>query len=153
MTILPEPADGDMVVMYLSTAPRLRHVDEQSRCFAVIRWGDFSVASERLQRLGKFEAVFEARQRAEDLGRDAWDSTGRVFLRLPRLPLIYRSAGSTFAVSIDVTDYRAAPALLAWKSTSNLSEAEAIEILVGDGLAPSTARAALRRARLRSVSR
>jgi hypothetical protein len=59
--------------------------------------------------------------------------------RLPRLPLVYRGVGGTFAVSLDVTDYADAGAAFAWKSTSHLTEAQALDVLVADGVSAAVA--------------
>lgn len=135
-----EPRDGDAVVVRASIAPDGRPRADRKRRYAVIQWGDFQLVSERLSSVTKAEAIFGARFCAAERGRDAWDSAGRYMTRLPRLPLVYRGVGDTYAVSLDVTDYADAHAEVAWKSTSHLSEAQALDVLIGNGVAPDAAR-------------
>jgi hypothetical protein len=134
-----EPRDGDVVVVRASIAPDGRPRANRPRRYAVIQWGDFELVSERLSSVTKAEAIFEARFCAAERGRDAWDSAGRHMTRLPRLPLVYRGVGGTYAVSLDVTNYADAHAEVAWKSTSHLSESEALDVLIGNGVAPGVA--------------
>jgi hypothetical protein len=134
-----EPRDGDVVVVRASIAPDGRPQARAKRRYAVIQWGDFQLVSDRLARLSRADAIFEARFCASERGRDAWDSAGTVMTRLPRLPLVYRGVGDTFAVSLDVTDYADAGAACAWKSTSHLSEAQALDVLVADGVSAAVA--------------
>ena len=128
-----EPHDGDVVIVRASTAPEGRPQPDAPRRYAVIEWGLFQLVSERMASLSKDEAVLEARHCASERGRDAWDSTGRQMRRLPRLPLVYRGVAGTYAVSLDVTDYSAGQPTV-WKSTSHLTEAEALEAIAADGV-------------------
>jgi hypothetical protein len=141
-----EPRDGDVVVVRASIAPDGRPQADRARRYALIEWGDFQLVSERLSSLSRAEAIFEARFCAAERGRDAWDSAGKSIARLPRLPLVYRGVGDTYAVSIDVTDYADARARFAWKSTSYLSESAALDVLIGNGVAPKVARALIGKA-------
>ena len=134
-----EPRDGDVVVVRASIAPDGRPRVNRKRRYAVIQWGDFQLVSERLSSVSRAEAIFEARFCAAERGRDAWDSAGRSMTRLPRLPLVYRGLGDTYAVSLDVTNYADVHAEVAWKSTSHLSEAQALDVLIGNGVAPGVA--------------
>ena len=135
-----EPRDGDVVVVRASIAPDGRPRVNRKRRYAVIQWGDFELVSERLSSVSRAEAIFEARFCAAERGRDAWDSAGKHMMRLARLPLVYRGVGDTYAVSLDVTDYADARAKVAWKSTSYLSESQALDVLIGNGVAPSVAK-------------
>lgn len=135
-----EPRDGDVVVVRASIAPDGRPQANRTRRYAVIQWGDFQLVSERLSSVSKDEAIFEARFCAAERSRDAWNSAGRYMTRLPRLPLVYRGVGDTYAVSLDVTDYAEAHTEVAWKSTSHLSESQALDVLIGNGVAPGVAK-------------
>jgi hypothetical protein len=134
-----EPRDGDVVVVRASIAPDGRPLASRQRRCAVIQWGDFQLVSERLASLPRAEAIFEARFCAAERGRNAWDSAGKHMTRLARLPLVYRGVGETYAVSIDVTDYADARANVAWKSTSHLTESQALDVLIGNGVTPGAA--------------
>ncbi len=142
-----EPHDGDVVVVRAA-----RPVTEQpgtgERCYAVIEWGAFELVSERLTSLPKDDAVLEARHCASSRGRDAWDSTGKQMVRLPRLPLVYRGAADTYAVSIDVTDYAGEKPTLAWKSASHLTESEALSLVVANDVSLTIAKALLGKAQM-----
>lgn len=143
-----EPRDGDAVVVRASIAPEGRPQTNRKRRYAVIQWGDFQLVSDRLSSLSRAEASFEARFCAAERGRDAWDSAGKYMTRLPRLPLIYRGVGDTYVISLDVTDYSDAHAKVAWKSASHLSELEAVDVLVGNGIAPTVAKGLIGKAPL-----
>src|SRR5687767_5682416 len=121
---LREPGEGDVVVVRASNAPEGRPLPERGNRFAVVEWGKFRIVSDRLGDLSHDEAVIEARLCAAERGYDAWDGSGATMLRIPRLPLVYRSTTNTYVISVDVTDYTNARAILQWKSTSHLSESE-----------------------------
>jgi hypothetical protein len=141
-----EPRDGDVVVVRASTAPDGRPELTPTRRYAVMQWGDFRLVSDRLASLPRDEARFEARHCASESGREAWDAADEQLVRLPRLPLVYRHMVETFTVSIDATDYASGGTAVAWKSTSNLSEAQAIETLLADGLSLDAAKGLLGKA-------
>jgi hypothetical protein len=141
-----EPRDGDVVVVRASSAPDGRLQSTGPRRYAVIEWGLFQLVAERMASLSREEAVLQARHCAAERGRDAWDSTGRQMIRLPRLPLVYRGVANTYAVSVDVTDYSTGRTVSVWKSTSHLSEADAIDAVVADGVSPAMAEALLGKA-------
>jgi hypothetical protein len=141
-----EPRDGDVVVVRASSAPDGRLQTTGLKRYAVIEWGVFQLVSDRMASLCKEDAVLEARHCAAERGRDAWDSTGTQMARLPRLPLVYRGVADTYAVSIDVTDYSSGQAVVAWKSTSHLSEAEALAAIAADGVPTAMAKALLGKA-------
>jgi hypothetical protein len=67
-------------------------------------------------------------------------------IRLPRLPLVYRGAGATYAVSLDVTDYSSTQAAVRWQSTSHLSEAEALRAILANGVSFAMAQALIGKA-------
>jgi hypothetical protein len=90
--------------------------------------------------------MVEARHCAADRGRDAWDSTGKRMTQLPRLPPVYRGAGDTYAVSLDVTDYDSGHTAVAWKSLSYLSEPAVLEAIAANGLSMTLAKALLGKA-------
>jgi len=141
-----EPRDGDVVVVRASSSPDGQAPTPGPRRYAVIEWGAFQLVSDGMASLPKEEAVLEARHCASERGRDAWDSTGKRMIRLPRLPLVYRGVAGTYAVSIDVTEYGGGHSALAWKSTSHLSETEALELIVADGVSSTVAKALLGKA-------
>jgi hypothetical protein len=142
-----EPLDGDVVVVRASTAPDgQRPGTNVPRRYAVIEWGVFQLVAERLGDLSKEEAILEARHCAADRGRQAWDSTAKEMIRLPRFPLVYRGPGDTFAVSLDVTDYRQARANVQWKSSSYLGSEEATQIITENGIPQKIAAALLGKA-------
>lgn len=142
-----EPQVGDVVVVRASIAPDGRRPEiDRPRRYAVIEWGLFQVVSERLSNLTKEGAVFEARHCAAERARDAWDSTGRQMVRLPRFPLVYRGVGDTYAVSLDVTDYSVARANVLWQSSSYLGSAEAARLIMANGVPPDIAAALLGKA-------
>lgn len=144
--LMIEPRDGDVVVVRASRAPDGRLQARAPRRFAVIEWGAFQLAADRMGSLAKDEAVFEARHCASERGRDAWDSTGKQLVRLPRMPLVYRGVGETFAVSVDVTDYSDARVPVQWKSSSHLSQDDAIGVIVGNGIPATIAKALIGKA-------
>ncbi|MEO5824086.1 MAG: hypothetical protein ABIT71_26565 [Vicinamibacteraceae bacterium] len=141
-----EPRDGDVVVVRASRAPdgTLRPAGEAQ--YAVITWGLFELVSDRLGSLPQDEAIVEARHCAAERAHDAWDSTGKRMVRLPRLPLVYRGVAGTYAVSVDVTDYSSPRSEVAWKSASYLSEADALNTIVADGVSLPIAKALLGKA-------
>jgi hypothetical protein len=141
-----EPGHGDVVVVRASTAPEGRPESTPTRRYAVVQWGDFRLLSERFASLPKPEALFEARHCASERGRDAWDGAGEHLVRLPRLPLVYRQMAESFTVSVDATDYSRGGRTVAWKSTSNLSEAQALDELLGNGLPIDAAKGLLGKA-------
>jgi hypothetical protein len=141
-----EPRDGDVVVVGASISPDGQPPTPGPKRYAVIEWGLFQVVAERMGSLPKQEAIVEARHCASERGRDAWDSTGTQITKLPRLPLVYRGVGATYAVSLDVTDYRGGETGVAWKSLSYLSEAAALEAITGDGISMPLAKALLGKA-------
>jgi hypothetical protein len=141
-----EPRDGDVVVVRASRVPNAELPPISQRRYAVIEWGAFELVSDRMASLPKDEAVLEARHCAAERGGDAWDSTGPQMVRLPRFPLVYRGVGETFAVSIDVTDYASDKPVTVWKSASHLSEAEALNTIVADGVSPPMAKAMIGKA-------
>ncbi len=141
-----EPADGDVVVVRASIAPGGKPLTTEVRSYAVIEWGAFELVADRLASLPKADALLEARHCAAERGRDAWDSTGKQMVRLPRLPLVYRGVADTFAVSLDVTEYATPQTATTWKSLSHLSEAEALQAIVADGVTLPVAKALLGKA-------
>jgi hypothetical protein len=145
-TIFIEPADRDVVVVRASRAPDGKRPQTQAVNYAVIEWGVFELVSGRLASLPKDDALFEARHCAAERGKDAWDSTGAQMVRLPRLPLVYRGVADTFAVSVDVTDYAIPRSVTTWKSSSHLSGAEALRVLVANGVPSAMAQGLLGKA-------
>ena len=122
--VFVEPGDGHVVVVRASRAPD--GAPESSRLeerYAVIIWGTFELVSHRMAGLSKDEAIFEARHCAAERGRNAWDSTGKQMVKLPRLPLVYRGVGATYVVRVDATDYTDPRASLLWKSAALLGKA------------------------------
>jgi hypothetical protein len=138
---LLEPADGDVVVVRASRAPDGQLRLTGPKRYGVIEWGVFELVSEAMASLSKEDAVLEARHCAADRGRQAWDSTGSQMVRLPRLPLVYQAGADTYAVSLDVTDYSRAQATIAWKSATYLNEADAVSLIVKDGVSLTMAKA------------
>ena len=141
-----EPADGDLVVVRASRAPQGVPLAVDEDRYAVITWGLFELVSERMSRLPKDEAFLEARHCAAERACEAWDSTGKRTVRLPRLPLVYRGVADTYAVSVDVSDDSNPLAAVTWKSDSHLTEAEALRRIVADGLPVAMAKALLGKA-------
>ena len=141
-----EPADGDVVVVRASSAPDGKRPETEVRTYAVIEWGVFELVADRLASLPKSEALLEARHCAAERGKDAWDSTGKQMVRLRRLPLVYRGVADTYAVSLDVTDYETPQTATTWKSLSHLTEAEALQSIVSDGVTLPVAKALLGKA-------
>jgi len=145
-TAFIEPHDGDVVVVRASISPDGQPPSPGPKRYAVIEWGLFQVVAERMASLSKEEAFLEARHCAADRGRDAWDSTGKRMTQLPRLPLVYRGVGDTYAVSLDVTNYGSGATGVAWKSVSYLSEAAALDAITADGISLPLAKALIGKA-------
>jgi hypothetical protein len=145
-TPFTEPRDGDVVVVRASSFPEGEPPTLSLERYAVIEWGLFKVVSDRMASLSKEDARLEARHCAAERARDAWDSTGSELAKLPRLPLVYRGVGDTYAISIDVTDYSSGQTVTAWKSMSHLIDTAALEALAADGVPLPIAKAMLGKA-------
>ena len=136
-----EPADGDVVVVRASHAPDGQPRAAVDERYAVITWGAFELVSDRMASLSKREALLEARHCASERARSAWNAAGAHMVRLPRLPLVYRDGPQSFTVSVDATDYARGESTVSWKNAAHLSEAQALDVLVADGLSMDVAKA------------
>jgi hypothetical protein len=141
-----EPTDGDVVGVRGSSAPDGQRPQTEVKTYAVIEWGVFDLVADRMASLPKADALLEARHSAAERGKDAWDSTGKQMVRLPRLPLVYRGVADTFVVNLDITDYATPQTPTTWQGLSHLTEAEALQAIVEDGVTLPIAKALLGKA-------